>query len=191
MMDNSPQLAFESERAWEQWLEAHHAESDGVWLKLAKKGSGVPSVAYAEAVTVALCFGWIDSQSRRLDDRFYVQRFTPRRARSVWSKVNCARALELIAKGRMRPAGLREVQAAQADGRWEAAYDSPRTASVPDDLQAALDENPAALAFFEQLDSRNRYAILHQIQTAKRPETRQKRIAKFMAMLAEGKRLYE
>src|SRR5690606_37708487 len=148
MMDDSPQLAFESEQAWEQWLEAHHAESDGVWLKLAKKGAGVPSVSYAEAVTVALCFGWIDSQSKRLDDRFYVQRFTPRRARSKWSKVNCARALELIAQGRMRPAGLREVEAAQADGRWEAAYDPPSTATVPDDLQAALDENPAALAFF-------------------------------------------
>lgn len=190
-MDDSPQLAFESEQAWEQWLEAHHAESDGVWLKLAKKGAGVPSVSYAEAVTVALCFGWIDSQSKRLDDRFYVQRFTPRRARSKWSKVNCARALELIAQGRMRPAGLREVEAAQADGRWEAAYDPPSTATVPDDLQAALDENPAALAFFEQLDSRNRYAILHQIQTVKRPETRQKRIAKFIAMLAEGRKLYD
>jgi uncharacterized protein YdeI (YjbR/CyaY-like superfamily) len=191
MMDDLPQLAFESEQAWEEWLEAHHAESDGVWLKFAKKGSGASSVSYAEAVTAALCFGWIDSQSRRLDDQFYVQRFTPRRARSKWSKVNCARALELIAQGRMRPAGLREVEAAQADGRWEAAYDSPSTAAVPDDLRAALAKNPGAQAFFAQLDSRNRYAILHRIQTVKRPETRQRRIAEFVMMLAEGRKLYD
>lgn len=185
------QLYFETEQAWEQWLEAHHAASDGVWLKFAKKGAGAPSITYVEALTVALCFGWIDSQSKRLDDSFYVQRFTPRRARSNWSKINCARALELIEQGRMRPAGLREVQAAQADGRWEAAYDPPSTATVPDDLQAALDQNPAAQAFFAQLDSRNRYAILHQIQTAKRPATRQKRIAAFIDMLHEGRKLYE
>jgi uncharacterized protein YdeI (YjbR/CyaY-like superfamily) len=191
MMDDFPQIALESEQAWEEWLEAHHAESPGVWLKFARKGSGIPSVTYAEAVTAALCFGWIDSQSRRLDDHFYVQRFTPRRARSKWSKINCARALELIAEGRMRPAGMREVEAAQADGRWEAAYDPPSMATVPDDLQAALAENPGAQAFFAQLDSRNRYAILYRLQDAKRPETRQKRIAEFVAMLNEGRQLYD
>lgn len=185
------QLYCETEQDWERWLEAHHAESEGVWLKFAKKGTAASSVTYAEALTVALCFGWIDSQSKRLDDDFYVQRFTPRRARSNWSKINCARALELIEQGRMRPAGLREVQAAQADGRWEAAYDPPSTATVPDDLQAALDQNPAAQAFFAQLDSRNRYAILHRIQTVKRPETRQKRIAETINMLNEGRRLYD
>jgi uncharacterized protein YdeI (YjbR/CyaY-like superfamily) len=189
-MDGFPQLYFESAEAWEQWLEANHASADGVLLQFARKGSGIPSVSYAEAVTVALCFGWIDSQSKRLDDTFYVQRFTPRRARSKWSKINCARALELIAEGRMRPAGLREVEAAQADGRWEAAYDPPSAATVPDDLQQALAGNPAALAFFAQLDGRNRYAILYRIQDAKRPETRRKRIAELVTMLSEGRKLY-
>lgn len=190
-MAELPVMQAESEEAWEQWLEAHHAASDGVWLKLAKKGSGVPSVTYAEAVTVALCFGWIDGQSKRLDDRFYLQRFTPRRPRSIWSKINCAKALALMAEGRMRPAGLREVERAQADGRWDAAYDPPSKATVPDDLQAALAENPAAQAFFAGLNSRNRYAILQRIQTAKRPETRQKRIAATINMLAEGRKLYD
>jgi uncharacterized protein YdeI (YjbR/CyaY-like superfamily) len=190
MMAELPVIQAESEAAWEAWLEEHHTSAPGALLKLAKKGSGVPSVTYAEAVTVALCFGWIDGQSKGLDDSFYFQRFTPRRARSKWSKINCAKALELIAEGRMRPAGLREVERAQADGRWEAAYDPPSTAAVPDDLQAALAENPAAQAFFLRLNSRNRYAILHRIQTAKKPETRQKRIAEFVTMLADGRKLY-
>lgn len=191
MASELPQLSFASEQEWEAWLEAHHAAADGVWLKFAKKGAGVPSVTYDEALTVALCFGWIDSQSRRLDESFYVQRFTPRRARSVWSKVNCGRAQELIEQGRMRPAGLREIEAAQADGRWAAAYDPPSKATVPADLEAALAADEAARTSFEQLDSRNRYAILHRIQTAKKPETRQKRIAEFVAMLAEGRKLYD
>jgi uncharacterized protein YdeI (YjbR/CyaY-like superfamily) len=189
-MDELPVIQAESEEAWEAWLEEHHTSAPGALLKLAKKGTGVPSVSQAEAVRVALCFGWIDSQGKKLDDQYWLLRFTPRRPRSKWSKVNCTQALELIAEGRMRPAGLREVDAAQADGRWAAAYDPPSTATVPADLEAALAANEAARAFFAQLDSRNRYAILHRIQTAKKPETRQKRIAEFVAMLADGQKLY-
>jgi uncharacterized protein YdeI (YjbR/CyaY-like superfamily) len=148
-------------------------------------------VSYPEALDVALCHGWIDGQKRPLDERFWLQRFTPRKARSRWSKRNRARAEQLIASGEMAPAGLREVERARADGRWEAAYDSHATATVPPDLQAALDEHPAASEFFAGLDSANRYAILYRIQEARRPETRARRIATFVAMLAEGRRIHE
>ena len=184
-----PIVPFASRAEWEAWLEAH-PEADGVWLKLAKKGSGIPTVTYAEAVEVALCFGWIDGQSRGLDETHYLQRFTPRRARSVWSKLNRTKAEALIASGAMRPGGLREVERAKADGRWAAAYDSPSTAVVPDDLQQALDGNDTARAAFEGLDATNRYAILHRLQLAKRPETRATNIEKFVAMLAAGDKLH-
>jgi uncharacterized protein YdeI (YjbR/CyaY-like superfamily) len=182
--------AFASAEAWEAWLRDHHDTSPGVWVQFAKKGSGVPSVTYLEALHAALCFGWIDGQARSVDAASYVQRFTPRRARSMWSKRNREFATALIESGRMQPAGLREVERAKADGRWDAAYDAPSTATVPDDLRVALDATPAAAEAFAALDGTNRYAILHRVQTAKRPETRARRIEKFVAMLAAGDRIY-
>ncbi len=189
-MGEQPQIAFESAAAWEAWLAEHHEEADGIWVKFAKKGTGVPSVTYDQALDAALCYGWIDGQSRRLDETWYLQRFTPRRARSMWSKRNREKVAALIEAGRMQPAGLREVERAQADGRWEAAYDGPATATVPDDLKAALDQNQAAKEFFACLDRQNRYAILHRVQTATRPETRARRIAKLVEQLARGEKLY-
>src|SRR5918998_1825407 len=182
-----PVIPFASRDPWEAWLAGHHAMSEGLWLKVAKKGSGIETVTYDQAVEVALCYGWIDGQVSRFDKDYYLQRFTPRRSRSKWSKINRQKAIELIERGEMKPAGLREVERAKADGRWDAAYDAPSTAEVPDDLRRALDENKVARDFFESLDSRNRYAILHRIQEAKRPETRERRIAKFVAMLREHK----
>jgi len=189
--DDLPVLELADRDAWAAWLGARHASSPGVWLKIAKKGSDAPSVSYAEALDVALCHGWIDGQKRPLDDRFWLQRFTPRTPRSRWSKRNRTLAERLIANGEMAPAGLREVERARADGRWEAAYDSHATATVPPDLQAALDADAGAAAFFARLDSANRYAILYRIQEARRPETRARRIATFVAMLAEGRRIHE
>jgi uncharacterized protein YdeI (YjbR/CyaY-like superfamily) len=185
-----PVMPFASRDAWSAWLEEQHAASDGLWLKFAKKGSGLDSVTYAEAVEVALCYGWIDGQVRKFDEDYYLQRFTPRRARSKWSKINRQKATELIERGEMKPAGLREVERARADGRWDAAYDAPSTAQVPDDLLRELEKNQPAREFFETLDGRNRYAILYQIQDAKRPETRARRIEKYVAMLSEGKKIY-
>lgn len=186
----APVLELRRQEEWAAWLEKHHRSSSGAWLRLGKKGSGVQSVSHAEALEVALCYGWIDGQRRSEGERTWLQRFAPRGRRSIWSKVNRQKALELIESGRMRPAGLEEVERARADGRWDAAYDSQRTAAVPDDLQAALDANPNAKAFFATLDSRNRYAILFRIHTAKKPETRAKRIAQFVAMLAKHEKLH-
>jgi uncharacterized protein YdeI (YjbR/CyaY-like superfamily) len=188
-MSDEP-IAFASEAAWREWLAANHADADGVWIKFAKKASGLPSVRYAEAVEVALTYGWIDGQAKGIDDLHYLQRFTPRRKRSVWSKINRTKAEALIASGAMEPAGLGEVERAKADGRWARAYDSPRTAVVPDDLRAALDADPEANRFFEELDGNNRYAILHRIQDAKRPETRARRIAKFVEMCRRGETVH-
>jgi len=185
-----PIIPFTSRDAWAAWLEEQHATSDGLWLKIAKKGSGVESVSYAEALEVALCYGWIDGQKASFDDRFWLQRFTPRRARSRWSKINRQKATELIERGEMRPAGAREVERAKADGRWDAAYDAQRTARVPDDLRRELEKNDGAREFFQMLDSANRYAILYQIGEAKRPQTRARRIEKYVAMLGEGKKVY-
>ncbi len=182
--------AFATPGEWEAWLREHHGTAPGVWIRFARKGSGVPTVTYLEALEVALCFGWIDGQAKGGDDTYYTQRFTPRRARSMWSKRNRDFATALIESGRMQPAGLREVERARADGRWDAAYDAPSTAVVPDDLQRALDASPAAAAFFATLTSQNRYAILHRVQTAKRPETRARRIARFVAMLEAGETLH-
>ncbi len=185
-----PILAFGSQAEWEAWLEERHATSDGLWIRFAKKGSGEESVTYAGAVEGALIYGWIDGQAASLDERFYLQRYTPRRARSKWSKINRNKVEALISSNRMKPAGLAEVERAKADGRWDAAYDSPSTATVPDDLRKRLDDNPEAAAFFETLNSTNRYAILYQIQDAKKPETRARRIEKFVAMLGRGEKLY-
>ena len=185
-----PVIAFESSAAWEAWLAEHHATAGGVWVKMAKKATGIPSVTHQEALDVALCYGWIDGQRNRFDDQWFLQRFTPRRARSNWSKINRDKVERLIEEGRMRPGGLREVQRARADGRWDAAYDAQRLAEVPDDLRRALDADPAAAAFFEILNSQNRFAILYRIQDAKRPETRARRIERFVAMLGAGEKIY-
>jgi uncharacterized protein YdeI (YjbR/CyaY-like superfamily) len=185
-----PTLPFATPRAFADWLAENHATSRGLWLRLAKTASGIASIKYAEAVETALCWGWIDGQARRIDETWYVQKFTPRGARSIWSKINCAKATALIESGRMKSAGLAEVERAKQDGRWARAYDSPSNATVPDDLAVALAENARAAAFFIGLDSRNRYAILHRIQTAKKPETRARRIAEFVAMMARGGKLY-
>jgi len=185
-----PTLPFASAAAWEAWLEAEHARAAGVWLRIAKRESGIATVTVAEAVEGALCFGWIDGQVARDDADWFLQRYTPRRPRSRWSRINRERALALIAAGRMRPAGLAQVEAARADGRWEAAYASASTATVPEDLRAALDANPAAAAFFATLRGANRYAILYRVQDAKRPETRARRIDRFVTMLARGETLH-
>lgn len=185
-----PIIAFASQAEWEGWLEIEHENSPGLWLKLAKKDSGIASPTYAEALDVALCYGWIDGQKASFDESFWLQRFTSRRAKSKWSQRNCARAEELIELGLMQAAGLREIESAKQDGRWDAAYEPQSAAQVPDDLQSKLDENPQAQAFFDTLDSRNRYAILYRIQDAKRPETRARRIEQFVAMLSEGKAIY-
>jgi uncharacterized protein YdeI (YjbR/CyaY-like superfamily) len=185
-----PIVPFASREAWEAFLEGQHATSEGLWLKIAKRGSGIESVTYVQAVEVALCYGWIDGQVRRFDEDYYLQRFTPRRSKSRWSKVNREKVAELMGRGEMKEAGLREVERAKADGRWDAAYDPPRTATVPADLLRELESNEQARRFFSELDARNRYAILYQIQDAKRPETRAKRIAKYVAMLAERRKPY-
>ena len=188
--DGKPILTLASEAEWEAWLDAEHATSDGVWLKFAKKGSGVETVVYAEALDVALCYGWIDSQVARLDERFYLQKFTPRRARSKWSQINREKIEALTKQGRMKPAGLEQVELAKADGRWEAAYASPANVQMPDDLQAALDASPKAAEFWAGLNKSNRFAILYQLQDAKKPETRARRLEKFVGMLERGEKLY-
>jgi uncharacterized protein YdeI (YjbR/CyaY-like superfamily) len=188
--DPLPVMSFASPGDWEAWLGAHHADSPGVWLMIAKKGAPERTVTYPDALDVALCQGWIDGQKRRLDDHYWLQRFTPRGPRSKWSKVNTEKAAALIESGRMRPAGLRQVEQAQADGRWDAAYEPQSRIGVPGDLAAALASNERARAFFDRLDSANRYAILYRIADANRPETRARRIAAFVAMLAEGKKIH-
>ena len=190
MADELPILLFATPPDLEAWLEENHAGDRGLWLKIAKKGSGVESVSYAEALELALCFGWIDSQKRGFDERHFLQRFTPRRPRGKWSLINREKAEALIAAGAMRPAGLAEVEAAKADGRWEAAYAGQRTAEVPDDLRRELDRNEAAREFFATLDSANRYAILYRLQEAKKPETRERRLRKFVAMLERGEKIH-
>jgi uncharacterized protein YdeI (YjbR/CyaY-like superfamily) len=179
-----------SQTDWEAWLDENHATSPGVWLKIAKKGSGLASVTHAQALESALTFGWIDGQRRAHDERSFLQRFTPRGPRSSWSRINRDKALELIEQGKMRAAGLAEVERAQADGRWEAAYEPQSSATVPEDLARELAANERARKFFEGLDSRNRYAILYRLQDAKRPETRARRLAEYVAMLAEGRKIY-
>ena len=188
--DGKPILAFASEAEWQAWLDAEHATSDGVWLKFAKKGSGVETAVYAEALDVALCYGWIDSQVARLDERFYLQKFTPRRSRSKWSQINREKIEALTRQGRMKPAGLEQVELAKADGRWDAAYASPANVEMPADLQAELDANPRAAAFWETLSKSNCFAILYQLQDAKKPETRARRLEKFVGMLERGEKLY-
>ncbi|MBI1280456.1 MAG: hypothetical protein GC179_20205 [Anaerolineaceae bacterium] len=186
-----PVISFVSDKEWEQWLEENGSTSKGLWIKMAKKESGIVSINHPQALDVALCFGWIDGQRLKFDGQYFLQKFTPRRSKSMWSKVNQDKVATLIAAGRMREAGLKEIERAKADGRWAAAYESQSKMAVPDDLQAALDQNPAAKAFFDSLNSVNRYAILYRITTAKKTETRQKRLEKFITMLNEGKKIYD
>jgi uncharacterized protein YdeI (YjbR/CyaY-like superfamily) len=190
MADELPIHLFADPGELEAWLEENGGGCDGVWLKIAKKGTGKSSVTYAEALELALCFGWIDSQKRGFDEQYFLQRFTPRRPRGRWSKINREKAEALIAAERMRPAGLAEVEAAKADGRWDAAYEGQRTAKVPEDLQRELDASPAASKFFAGLDSANRYAVVYRLNDAKKPETRERRLRKFVAMLERGEKIH-
>jgi uncharacterized protein YdeI (YjbR/CyaY-like superfamily) len=185
-----PVVAFPDGVSFAAWLDQQDRDCPGLWLKFAKKASGIPSITQREALDVALCYGWIDGQRQGLDDQYYLNKYTPRRSRSNWSEINRARALELIKEGRMRPGGHAEIDRAKADGRWDAASPPPGKAGVPDDLLAALKQNAAARKLFGQLDSRNRYAILYRIQGAKKPGTRAARIAKFVEMLAKGETPY-
>lgn len=186
---NLPIIAFETVGEFAEWIEAHIADP-GLWLKIAKKGSVVRTISYAQGVEVALCYGWIDGQKQAYDGTYFLQKFTPRRPRSVWSKVNVEKVERLMAADKMQPAGLAAVEAAKSDGRWAAAYDGARTMMAPDDFAAALEANPRAKAFWATLNKTNRYAMLWRIQTAKKPETRVARIEKFVAMLAAGEKLY-
>lgn len=190
MADELPIHLFAEPGDLEAWLEENHASSEGIWLKIAKKGLAERSVTYVQALELALCFGWIDSQKRGLDETHFLQRFTPRRPRGRWSKINREKAEALIAAGRVRPAGMAEIEAAKADGRWEAAYEGQRSAKVPPDLQRELDANPAAAEFFASLDSANRYAIVYRLEEAKKPETRQRRLRTFLAMLERGEKIH-
>lgn len=188
--DNSSIRLFSSRQDWAVLLTKEHRKSTGLWLRLAKKDSKVESVTYKEALDVALCYGWIDGQKRPESEHFWLQRFLPRSKKSVWSKINRAKALSLSANGEMKPAGMEAIENAKTDGRWDAAYDSPSSATVPDDFQAALDSNPGAVAFFETLDRANRYAILWRIQTAKKAYTRARRIEQFVAMLGRHEKIH-
>ena len=181
---------FATQRSFEQWLSRNYAKAQGIRIQFAKKSTKIRSINYAEALDVALCYGWIDGMAKAIDSEWYWQRFTPRRSRSLWSKRNRDLVARLIAEGRMQPAGQAEIDRAKADGRWDAAYDSPANATIPEDLAAELNKSPEAKKFFETLNAQNRYAILHRLMIAKKPETRAKRLATFVAMLREGRKIY-
>jgi uncharacterized protein YdeI (YjbR/CyaY-like superfamily) len=183
-------LLFEHQQAWEDWLSRNHGKCPGVWVRLAKKGSKVRTMTYVEALESAICFGWIDAQKKPESDKAWLQRFTPRGKRSIWSKINCQKATALLECGRMKESGLKEILRAKKDGRWGRAYDSPSNATVPEDLQTALNGSSKAQAFFATLESRNRYAILFRIQTVKRAETRARKIAEFIAMLERREKIH-
>ena len=185
-----PVKLFKTPDAWSKWLDANHAKSSGIWMRIAKKDADITSINYAEALDVALCYGWIDGQKRPLDASSWLQRFTPRGPRSLWSKVNTGKAQVLIDSGRMRPPGLAAIASAKASGRWESAYQPSSTATVPPELQAALDRNPKAKAFFETLRGANRYALIFRVSSAKKPETKAKRVADFVARLERGETLW-
>jgi uncharacterized protein YdeI (YjbR/CyaY-like superfamily) len=185
-----PHLKFAAQTAWRDWLDQHHATSQGVWLQFAKQASGIASVSHAEALETALCYGWIDGQTKRLDENYWLQKFIPRRPNSIWSRINRQKALDLIERGLMQPPGRAAIERARANGRWEAAYEAQSQAVIPPDLQAALDDSPKAAAFFTTLSSQNRYAILFRLQTAKKPATRASRLARFVAMLEGGETLH-
>ena len=182
---------FATPSDWQAWLARNHASSQGLWLHLGKKGSDVASITYADALEVALCYGWIDGQKRGEGGQAWLQRFLPRSAGSIWSRINRQKAENLMARGRMKPAGEAAIEAAKKNGRWDAAYDSPKTATVPEDFQAALDANPRAQEFFESLDRANRYALLFRIRTVKKPETRVRKIDEFIQMLRRREKIHE
>jgi uncharacterized protein YdeI (YjbR/CyaY-like superfamily) len=186
----APIRRFASRDAWSKWLAKNHGKSAGIWLRVAKKGSGLQSVSYPDALEVSLCYGWIDGQKRPENQRTWLQRFLPRSPASLWSKINREKALALIASGEMKPAGLAAIENAKKNGRWDAAYDSPSKATVPADFQAALNANPCARAFFDTLDRRNRYAVLWRIQNVKRAETRARKIRQFIEMLEREEKLH-
>ena len=184
-----PLLPFENKKKWADWLARQHDKSAGVWLKLGKRDSGISSVTYDEALEAALCYGWIDGQKKGFDDQYWLQKFTPRGKKSIWSKINTEKAERLIASGEMKPAGLKVVEAAKQDGRWDAAYASQKNITVPNDFQVALEKNERAKAFFETLKSTERYSFLFRIHNAKKPETRAKRIQQFVEMLEKGEKI--
>ena len=188
--EDYPLKKFATPDSFERWLSRNHGKAQGIRIQMARKSAGIRSIDYAQALDIALCYGWIDGQSKSMDEEWFCQRFTPRRQRSLWSKRNRDIVARLIEEGRMQPAGQAEIDRAKSDGRWDAAYDSPANAKVPDDLAAALEKSPQARKFFQSLDSQNRYAILHRLMTAKKPETRAKRLATFVEMLLEGRKLY-
>jgi uncharacterized protein YdeI (YjbR/CyaY-like superfamily) len=183
-------LEFSSQAEFEAWMEDNHAVSDGIWMKIAKKATGIPTCSAPEALDVALCFGWIDGQRKPLDATYFLQKYTPRRARSRWSQINVGKVEALTTAGRMRPAGIAEVERAKADGRWDAAYPSQRNLEVPEDLQAELDRDPLVAQNFAALNRQNRYAILYRLHDAKKPETRERRLAQFVEMLRRGETLH-
>jgi uncharacterized protein YdeI (YjbR/CyaY-like superfamily) len=183
-------IPLQSTEEWEEWLADNHATSNGVWLQFFKKASGKKTITHAEALDEALCYGWIDGQSKSYDDESWLQKFTPRRARSVWSKVNIQNVERLIQAGKMKPAGLQQIEAAKLDGRWERAYDSPGNATVPDDFLQELEKDKKAKAFFDTLNKANTYAIIYRLQTAKKPETRAKRMKAILEMLAKGEKFH-
>lgn len=185
-----PLMFFTTSEEWEEWLSKNHQTADGVWLKFAKKDSGVTSVNYAEALDVALCYGWIDGQARSIDATYYQQKFTPRRNKSMWSKRNIDKVAKLIADGRMQAAGLAAIEDAKKNGRWDNAYDAPKNMEVPSELADALNANPDAKAFFDTLNKTNRYAFCFRVQTAMKPETKRARIEKLITMLKNGEKLY-
>lgn len=189
-MNNLPVIHFASAKVWELWLHENHSDSSGIWLKIAKKGLGADALTYHDALEVALCYGWIDGQKKGLDARWWLQKFTPRRAGSIWSKINRGKAKRLIAEGRMKPSGYHAIEDAKQNGRWNSAYESQSTIATPKDLRLELRRNAGAAAFFKNLDSANRYAILFRIKNAKRTETRKKRIAQYVQMLEAGKKLH-
>ena len=188
--DEKPVVEFRKKSDWTKWLSKNHDKSSGVWLRMAKKDSGLESISRGDALDAALCYGWIDGQSRSEGDKTWLQKYTPRTKRSIWSKINREKVQALIEIGEMRPAGLAEIERAKKDGRWDAAYDSSKTITVPDDLQKALNKNKKAKAFFEKLDSRNRYAVLFRTHGAKKQETRERRIKQFVEMLERGEKIY-
>ena len=185
-----PVISFESPMEWEQWLEINHTNVNGIWLQFFKKGSSVPSVTYEQALDEALCYGWIDGQKKTYDERSYLIKFTPRRAKSIWSKKNIEHIARLHKQGKMKPRGIKEAELAKADGRWEQAYDSPSNMKMPDDFLQRLSKNKKAKAFFETLNKTNTYAIAWRLQTAKKPETREKRMQQLLEMMAQGKKIH-
>ncbi|MEV4886314.1 YdeI/OmpD-associated family protein [Chitinophaga ginsengisegetis] len=185
-----PELFFETQQQWEKWLAKHHTQEDGIWLRMYKKDSKIPSINYAQALEEALCYGWIDGMAKSVDETSYIQKFTPRRPKSIWSERNTKHIARLTAEGKMKPAGIRQVELAKADGRWEKAYATQSEATIPDDFMAALKKNKKAAAFFETLNKQNKFAIYFRLQNAKKPETRAKRIVDFIAKLERQEKFH-